>query len=104
MNNIDNDLNSLSREGLVKEIIRLRAAIRYAKQQQKDDLCYLDFFRLFELLPEYNVSRDFGRSMLNPKDMRKNCDIFIDCMACYVNNPNKSIDEIYEIWKTNKPY
>ncbi len=100
-NVVDSDLTSLSRVGLEKEIMLLRNAIRYARDQYNDNKCFLDFFRLFELLPE---GKRADTRILDKAHMMGNCGIFYDCMKCYLENPDKTIDEIYEIWENTCPY
>jgi hypothetical protein len=102
-NKIDPDLIELSRKAIIDEIMKLRNAIRYARDQVGDDKCWLDFFRLFEFLPEYH-SMNMNREVLSEEEMLNNCKTFISCINCYLNNPEKSIDEIYGIWRCLRPY
>lgn len=83
------------------EVIRLRRGIRYAFQQANDSKCWLDYFKLNELLPDKPL---MNRRMLSEKEMENNCKTFIKCVGCHVRNPDLSIDEVYEIWEKEKPY
>lgn len=100
--NLDSDLTSLSRVGLEDEIRRLRASIRYAAQTYNDSRCFLDFFRLFDLLPEGR--RCYDTRILTKEDFVENCGVFYDCMKIYLENPDMSIDEIYQEWERTCPY
>jgi hypothetical protein len=92
----------MNRVGLEKEIVSWRKVVRLAAKSYNDEKCFLDFFRLFDLLPEGRSIVD--RRILTPEVMKSNCHTFINCMGCYLQNPDKSIDEIYDIWKNMKPY
>lgn len=100
-NELDGDLATKNRLGLEKEIVRLREGIRYAFSQAFDSKCWFDYFKLNDLLPE-KPTMDFR--MLSEEEMMENCLTFIRCMKCYLANPDKSIDELYEIWERVKPY
>jgi hypothetical protein len=97
----DSELHNLSREELMAYVLDFRNDLRKARDAQLDQKCWLDFFRLFRFLPEGD---DRTSKILDPAIMRENCDTFITCMKCYLDNPDKSIDEIYEIWEDVCPY
>lgn len=48
----DKDLESLSKEELQQEILRLRTGIREHRDAQGHDRCWLDDIDLYNLLPE----------------------------------------------------
>lgn len=48
----DEDIVEFDRDALLQEIMRLRSAIRYHRDQKGDDRCWLDDIKLYELLPE----------------------------------------------------
>ena len=49
---INDDLEAMSLEELKEETKRLRAVIRYHRDQKGDDRCWVDDLRLYEALPE----------------------------------------------------
>lgn len=49
---LNGDLDSLGREELRAEIIKLRAEIRYHRDQRGHDRCWLDDVKLYRALPE----------------------------------------------------
>jgi hypothetical protein len=60
-----------------REVARLRAGIRYHRDQQWDDRCWVDDVRLYELLPE-GPNKGYD-STLPPRDVfLANCARFHD--------------------------
>jgi hypothetical protein len=92
------------RKRLALEVIKLREAIRYAGRQARDEKCFLDFFRLFDLLPEGRSA--FITDILDKKSMLSNCEIFYDNMKEYLKTlkEGEAINTIYCEWKKRCPY
>lgn len=55
---MDTDLEEMTVEQLKDEVKKLRAVIRYHKDQKGDDRCWVDDLRLYETLPEGPVGYD----------------------------------------------
>jgi hypothetical protein len=71
---MDNDLEPMTAEEMKAEIIKLREAIRYHRDQKGDDRCWVDDLRLYEILPEGAVGYD---PTLPPEDVfLENCKRF----------------------------
>ena len=84
---LDNDLESMSPEDLIAEIKKLRAVIRYHKDQKGDDRCWVDDIRLYETLPEGCTGYD---STLPPENVfLENCKKFCKTRQTPVGLPFK---------------
>lgn len=69
------------------EVERLRAGIRYHRDQKGDDRCWVDDLRLYEMLPEGPVGYD---STLPPEDVfLDNCKRFCRTRQVLVGQPFK---------------
>lgn len=66
----------------------LESEIRYAVTQQGDDLCWLDVYRRLAA----SVGIEFDPRLCEPREMRKNCDKFID--SIYSGEPYRMGDYV----------
>lgn len=70
---IDGDLFLMTSDGLIAEIMRLRAAIRQHRDEKGHGRCWLDDQALYQNLPE-TTQADFA---LPPKEeFLSNCEIY----------------------------
>jgi len=83
MENLDNDLNLISHNHLVEEVLKLRNAIRSHRDQIGDDRCWMDDIGLYKILPEGVAGADL--SLLSDEQFRRNCDLFIKNRKCPVS-------------------
>jgi hypothetical protein len=96
--NQDSDLQTMNRLSLEKEVMRLRNAIRYHREQTLDNRCWLDDAKLYEVLPD-EVLYD---TTLPPKEtFLHHCEHFWECRQ---GKTFKSVDELYQNWEKEKPY
>lgn len=73
---MDNDLANMKFEDLQQEVMKLRSAIRYHRDQKGDDNCWLDSKTLYDVLPEkIGVSPELPDKQL----MMINCSRYYDC-------------------------
>lgn len=77
---IDSDIQGLLKHELKAEIMRLRNAIRYHRDQKGHDRCWLDDATLYGVLPEYSEV-DFK---LPPK-----CEFLENCELYWINRQPK---------------
>lgn len=83
----DQDLNEMTNDQLLAEAKKLRAAIRYHRDQKGDDRCWVDDVRLYEALPEGPVNYD---PTLPPEDVfLENCKRFCRSRQTPVGQPFK---------------
>lgn len=71
---MNEDLKSMTAEALQEEVLKLRAAIRYHKDQKGDDRCWVDDLRLYEALPEGSDGHD--STLPSEKIFLENCKRF----------------------------
>jgi hypothetical protein len=71
---MDQDLDKMGEDQLRGEILRLRGAIRYHRDQKMHDRCHVDDNRLYRLLPELTQA-DFS---LPPEE-----EFFSECRLYY---------------------
>lgn len=74
---IDTDIQFMTRENLKATIVALREQVRYVRDQRLDDLCWMDLYRLYELLPE---GLDGLVDLRTDPDMLTHCGVYIDCL------------------------
>jgi len=83
----DSDLDSMTPEQLKEEVLKLRGAIRYHRDQKGDDRCWVDDLRLYELMPEGAEGYD---PTLPPEDVfLENCKRFCRSRQTPVGSPFK---------------
>ncbi len=83
----DDDLVQMDEEQLRAEVKKLRAVIRYHRDQKGDDRCWVDDLRLYEALPEGSAGYD---STLPPEDVfLENCKRFCRSRQTPVGQPFK---------------
>lgn len=83
----DQDLSEMTEEQLRDEAKKLRAAIRYHRDQKGDDRCWVDDIRLYEALPEGPSNYD---PTLPPEDVfLENCKRFCRSRQTPVGQPFK---------------
>lgn len=91
-------LYSTSIKNLADEVIKLREAIRYHRDQKGDNRCWLDDEKLYEVLPEY-IPAD---TELPSRDVfLSNCAKFYECRQ---KTKYISVDDLYMDWDKDKPY
>jgi hypothetical protein len=84
---MNDDLDGMTEENLKDEIKKLRAVIRYHKNQKGHDRCWVDDLRLYETLPEGAVGYDPN---LPPEDeFLDNCKQFCRSRQSPVGQPFK---------------
>lgn len=85
----DTDIVEFDRESLLQEVMRLRNAIRYHRDEKGDARCWLDDIKLYENLPE-TVPVD---ATLPPKEeFLGSCTRFWECRQ---GKSFTTIDECY---------
>ncbi len=85
------DLGGMSREQLQQEVIKLRKAIRYHRDQKGDDNCWLDDFVLYGALPEQIKANP---ELPDKELMMVNCSRYYDCRkAGKLYIPLETLDE-----------
>lgn len=84
------------KEELIDEIILFRKALRYCKNQDGDDNCWMDYrHMLMRFLPGYDPAKD---DVVLDADQEKNCKNFIRCWqenkdwACLGGDKGKTIE------------
>ena len=75
MANFDSDLDSISHNNLIAEVLKLRKAIRNHRDQKGDDRCWMDDIELYKTLPEGVADADL--SLLSDDQFKRNCDLFV---------------------------
>ena len=88
--NFDDDINYMNIWQLKMEVMVLRQAIRYHRDQRGDDRCWLDDEKLYEQLPE-RVATD--ATLPSEEDFITSCRKFHRCRQAV---HFKDIDELYE--------
>jgi hypothetical protein len=94
---VDTDAIQMDHAQLFKELILLRNAVRYHRDQKGDERCHLDDDHLYEFLPEGKA--DMARVL--PCNFLENCKHFFEKRQ---NVPYKSVADLYAGWDKDKPY
>jgi hypothetical protein len=84
---MDDDLETMSLEELKTEAKKLRASIRYHRDQKGDDRCWVDDLRLYETLPEGAVGHD--STLPTEEVFLENCKRFCRSRQVPVGQPFK---------------
>ena len=84
---MNNDLETMSLEELKEETKKLRAVIRYHRDQKGDDRCWVDDLRLYEMLPEGSVGYD--STLPTEEVFLENCKRFCRSRQVPVSEPFK---------------
>jgi hypothetical protein len=84
---MDEDLDQMDEASLRAEAKKLRAAIRYHKDQKGDDRCWVDDLRLYEALPEGAAGHD--STLPTEEVFLENCKRFCRSRQVPVGHPYK---------------
>ena len=90
MGDPDTDLKQLDQLALRNEIVKMRKALRYHRDQKGDDRCWLDDDLLYELMPETPPS-----TLLPSPAFMERCQRFHEARQCpeqVVNNASCTLD------------
>ena len=70
---VDGDLYLLAQDGLIAEVMRLRAAIRQHRDEKGHGRCWLDDQTLYQILPE---ATEADLTLPPKEEFLTNCEIY----------------------------